>query len=451
MSETLEKSFRKKKIRVLHRHEGDRRHQQGRRGRGHRGAARRQDRDAVGRVPAGGHRSRPGDRRARCRGRRPRRWSAATSRWTSCCARACPASRRSATSSRSAPARTSSSRTCRRPKASSRPSASPATTCGPSTTTTCPAAPTAIPRSAASASRRRRRRNAATTSVSGTFPFGVLGRAKIANETEGFVKIVAETKYDEILGVHMIGPRATELVAAGHARAASRVHGRGTDPHHPGASDDVGGGGRGGARRARSADSHVRRCSLAACSLHPVSAACGLQACSRVRMPTNVVMPQMGESVAEGTVVRWIKKVGDTVDRDEPLFEISTDKVDAEIPSPAAGVVLEIRVHEGDTVPIDTVVAVLGEPGAGTERSAGAQEQQEQRRSQRQEAGSRARTAGDASRRTDRNAGARARVVGRGRRPRSAGARSRRRWCAGSPRSTTSTSRRCTGRASAAA
>ncbi len=82
-------------------------------------------------------------------------------------------------------------------------------------------------------------------------------------------------------------------------------------------------------------------------------------------MPTNVVMPQMGESVAEGTVVRWIKKVGDSVDRDEPLFEISTDKVDAEIPAPAAGVVLEIRVHEGDTVPIDTVVAVLGAPGDG--------------------------------------------------------------------------------------
>ena len=58
---------------------------------------------------------------------------------------------------------------------------------------------------------------------------------------------------------------------------------------------------------------------------------------------TNVVMPQMGESIAEGTIVRWIKKVGDTIDRDEPLFEISTDKVDAEIPSPAAGVLTEIR------------------------------------------------------------------------------------------------------------
>ena len=68
-------------------------------------------------------------------------------------------------------------------------------------------------------------------------------------------------------------------------------------------------------------------------------------------MPTNVVMPQMGESIAEGTIVRWIKKVGDAVDRDEPLFEISTDKVDAEIPAPAAGVLTAIRVKEGETVP----------------------------------------------------------------------------------------------------
>src|SRR6476659_4891319 len=75
---------------------------------------------------------------------------------------------------------------------------------------------------------------------------------------------------------------------------------------------------------------------------------------------TNVVMPQMGESVAEGTVVRWIKKVGDTIDRDEPLFEISTDKVDAEIPSPGAGVLLEVRVNEGETVPGNSVVAVIG-------------------------------------------------------------------------------------------
>jgi pyruvate dehydrogenase E2 component (dihydrolipoamide acetyltransferase) len=77
-------------------------------------------------------------------------------------------------------------------------------------------------------------------------------------------------------------------------------------------------------------------------------------------MPTDVVMPQMGESIAEGTIVRWIKKVGDTVDRDEPLFEISTDKVDAEIPSPAAGVVSEIRAQEGETVAVNSVVAVIG-------------------------------------------------------------------------------------------
>src|SRR5258707_1978330 len=79
---------------------------------------------------------------------------------------------------------------------------------------------------------------------------------------------------------------------------------------------------------------------------------------------TEVVMPQMGESIAEGTIVRWIKKVGDKVDRDEPLFEISTDKVDAEIPSPAAGVISEIRVKEGETVPINTIVALIGSAAA---------------------------------------------------------------------------------------
>jgi 2-oxoglutarate dehydrogenase E2 component (dihydrolipoamide succinyltransferase) len=71
----------------------------------------------------------------------------------------------------------------------------------------------------------------------------------------------------------------------------------------------------------------------------------------------------MGESIAEGTIVRWIKKVGDRVDRDEPLFEISTDKVDAEIPSPAAGVLLDITVREGETVPVDSVVATIGDAG----------------------------------------------------------------------------------------
>ena len=83
-------------------------------------------------------------------------------------------------------------------------------------------------------------------------------------------------------------------------------------------------------------------------------------------MSTNVVMPQMGESIAEGTIVRWIKKVGETVDRDEPLFEISTDKVDAEIPSPAAGVLSEIRAREGETVAVNSVVATIGDTVADT-------------------------------------------------------------------------------------
>jgi pyruvate dehydrogenase E2 component (dihydrolipoamide acetyltransferase) len=80
-------------------------------------------------------------------------------------------------------------------------------------------------------------------------------------------------------------------------------------------------------------------------------------------MATDVVMPQMGESIFEGTITKWLKKPGDKVERDEPLFEISTDKVDAEIPSPSAGVLKEIKVNEGQTVPIQTVVAVID--GAG--------------------------------------------------------------------------------------
>ncbi len=81
-------------------------------------------------------------------------------------------------------------------------------------------------------------------------------------------------------------------------------------------------------------------------------------------MPTDVLMPQMGESIFEGTITKWLKKPGDTVQRDEPLFEISTDKVDAEIPSPAAGVLTEIRAAEGTTVQVNSVVGVIGEAGS---------------------------------------------------------------------------------------
>ncbi len=79
---------------------------------------------------------------------------------------------------------------------------------------------------------------------------------------------------------------------------------------------------------------------------------------------TDVVMPQMGESIVEGTLTKWLKKPGDKVERDEPLFEISTDKVDTEIPSPAAGVLGEVLVQEGQTVQVNAVVARISENGA---------------------------------------------------------------------------------------
>jgi len=83
-------------------------------------------------------------------------------------------------------------------------------------------------------------------------------------------------------------------------------------------------------------------------------------------MSTEVVMPQMGESIFEGTITKWLKKAGDKVQRDEPLFEISTDKVDAEIPAPASGVLQEIKVAEGNTVQVNTVVGVIGDGDGAT-------------------------------------------------------------------------------------
>jgi pyruvate dehydrogenase E2 component (dihydrolipoamide acetyltransferase) len=87
-------------------------------------------------------------------------------------------------------------------------------------------------------------------------------------------------------------------------------------------------------------------------------------------MPTEIVMPQMGESIVEGTITKWLKKPGEKVQRDEPLFEISTDKVDAEIPAPASGVLQEIKVSEGNTVQVNTVVGVIGEGNGASSTSA---------------------------------------------------------------------------------
>src|SRR5579864_5698774 len=82
-------------------------------------------------------------------------------------------------------------------------------------------------------------------------------------------------------------------------------------------------------------------------------------------MPTDIIMPQMGESIVEGTITKWLKKPGDKVQRDEPLFEISTDKVDAEIPAPASGILREIKVSEGTTVGVNTVVGTIATDGEG--------------------------------------------------------------------------------------
>src|SRR5438270_10139558 len=87
----------------------------------------------------------------------------------------------------------------------------------------------------------------------------------------------------------------------------------------------------------------------------------------------DVVMPQMGESIVEGTLTKWTKKVGEKIERDEPLFEISTDKVDTEIPAPASGTLAEILVQEGETVGINTVVAKIDESGGAAATPAAAE------------------------------------------------------------------------------
>jgi len=91
-------------------------------------------------------------------------------------------------------------------------------------------------------------------------------------------------------------------------------------------------------------------------------------------MATDIVMPQMGESIVEGTITKWLKKPGDKIQRDEPLFEISTDKVDAEIPAPASGVLQEIKVTEGTTVQVNTVVGTIASDGEGAVKTAPAAE-----------------------------------------------------------------------------
>ena len=161
-------------------------------------------------------------------------------------------------------------------------------------------------------------------------------------------------------------------------------------------------------------------------------------------MATPVTMPQLGETVVEGTIVKWLKSEGDQVERDEPLFEISTDKVDTEVPSPVAGTLKEIKVKEGETVSVGTELAVIDEAGGGGGEQPKEAEPPRPRPSRR--ARSRPAPAGPSSRtgsrwrRTER-AGRTPAPAAASAAPPSAGraATSCRRWSGGSPRSTTST------------
>src|SRR5882672_5370393 len=112
-------------------------------------------------------------------------------------------------------------------------------------------------------------------------------------------------------------------------------------------------------REGRAVVGELLRCAVRGTRAVPLTAYRVLRTMRGIMARVDVLMPQMGESIAEGTLSKWLKKVGDPVKRDEPLFEISTDKVDAEIPAPAAGVLAEIKVQEGQTVPVQTLVAIL--------------------------------------------------------------------------------------------
>ena len=202
----------------------------------------------------------------------------------------------------------------------------------------------------------------------GSFPFGVLGRAKMAGETEGFVKIVADRKYDEVLGVHMIGPRSTELVA--EAVLALRLECTveeliRTIHAHPTFSEAVGEAAHathGAAIHAleRSQRSNPR-------TTRTIRTTRGDSNDSNDSNDFQYANPRRHAPdgrIDRGRHHRPVAQEGRrAVDRDEPLFEISTDKVDAEIPSPAAGVLREITAHEGETVAVNSVVASIAAAG----------------------------------------------------------------------------------------
>ena len=176
--------------------------------------------------------------------------------------------------------------------------------------------------------------------------FGGDGRALIIGETDGLVKIVADAD-GPLLGVHIAGPWATELLGEGYLcgeLGGERGRPRRAGPPAPDAERAVR---RGGARAHR-----------------PLAALTHRSDPPPEENAVDVTMPQLGETVTEGTITRWLKQVGEHVEADEPLFEVSTDKVDSEVPAPVAGVVTEILVPEGETVEVGARLAVLGDGAA---------------------------------------------------------------------------------------
>ncbi len=165
-------------------------------------------------------------------------------------------------------------------------------------------------------------------------------RAVIMGETDGLVKIVAE-RDGPLLGVHIVGPVGDRAARRGLPRRELGGDRRRPRRADPSPSDPERAVRRVGARAHRSIAARL----------------------TRRTFRVDITMPQLGETVTEGTITRWLKQVGDTVALDEPLFEVSTDKVDSEVPAPAAGVLTEILVPEGDTVEVGARLAVLGDAG----------------------------------------------------------------------------------------
>ena len=175
------------------------------------------------------------------------------------------------------------------------------------------------------------------------------GRAMIVNQNEGMVKVIAEKGADgragRILGVHMVGPLGHRAARPGLPRRELGGHRRRHGLAHPAPPHDD--------RGARRGDDLAHR---------PPPARIAHEE-HRPRM-ADITMPQLGETVTEGTITKWFKQVGDAVAEDEPLFEVSTDKVDSEVPSPVTGTLTEIQVPEGETVDVGVVLAVVGDAGA---------------------------------------------------------------------------------------